>query len=338
MATPTASRPLPCHEDPELGEREFVIPAEHDFEQQEGQRLALMPADIADRMTAGALRKSAFYPPANKTKLYFGDTLSAANFTWIRAVLLHSTETANLPGYQGGKSAPNLTGVPNVARRRIDWFHHYRLNQSSRALKNLDGGVQTNLSNIVQAELVGTTAKGGPGMFLPNAPDWWHKSLAAFLDFMHDEWGVPLVSTVSWKSYPPSYGRNNGVRLEGPRWLGYHGILAHQHAAENDHGDVLLDITKTLRFARGNEDDMPLNADDKGWISAEVAKQVAANNDDLIRTLLRTDLGKVGGNDSVQVALQDSLAQLRRVGPIIDNIQTQLNARGGTDAVQGDIA
>lgn len=238
----------PCHEDPRLGEQDETTPLDHIMAPQlESLRAMHLQSQEGDTPLplAATLGKSAFYPSANRTRLYFGDTLGGVAFSYVRAIVMHSTETSGLPGYQGGKSAPNLTADFNEERQRIDWYHHYRLNQSSRALVH-PAGVQTNNSNVIQIECVGTTAKGGPGTYLPNAPDWWLDDMAEFFAFMHVQWGIPLRSTVSWESYPSSYGLRNGVRLGASAWLGYSGILAHQHVFGNDHGDVWLNMIQEI--------------------------------------------------------------------------------------------
>lgn len=314
----------PCHEDPLLGEQDVTEEdiRLHKQREQLHARMLYVP-DPQPRALTGGLRKSAFYPPADRSSHFFGNSHSAVNFSWVRAIVWHSTETSGMPGYQGGASAPNLTCYPDVKAKKLRWYHHFRLNQSSRALVH-PSGVQTNNSNVIQVEQIGTCAKGGPGMYLPEAPDWYLEGIAEFMKFMHDEWGVPLETHVRWKAYPDSYGTNNGVRLSAPSWLAYSGQLAHEHVYGNLHGDVLLAITKALAFANpGKEEDMPLNAEDKKWI----ADQIAANNDDLVRALLRTDLGKPGGLDTVGIALQEGLANSRHALENTNGIITRLDAK-----------
>lgn len=252
QTTPDAA-PVACHEDPRLGEQE-VTPVDRAVHPQLESMRALRLQSHDDETPLpllATLGKAAFYPPANRTTQYWGSTLGGVNFSFVRAVVMHSTETSGWPGYQGGKSAPNLSANPNHSSKKLDWRHHYRLNQSSRALVH-PAGVQTNNSNVIQIECIGTTAKGGPGMYLPDAPDWWIDSMAEFFGFMHEQWGVPLRSTVTWKSYPASYGLSNGVRLGASSWLNYSGFLGHQHVFGNDHGDVWLRmINEIIKRAGG---------------------------------------------------------------------------------------
>lgn len=324
--------PVPCHEDPELAQEDPDLAEQpEELEQRLRQFLRAQPPEVAEQLTAAGLAKSPWYPPANRTKYFFGDRLSAVNFDHVRIALLHSTETSGMPGYQGGLTAPNLTGQPNFARKRIDWFHHFRLNQSSRALKHPQGTVSTNTTSIVQVELIGTTVKGGPGLYLYDAPGWWYRDVAAFLKFMHDDWGVPLVTPRTWKMWDASYGARNGIRYTtDSEWLAAHGVIAHMHARNNDHGDVPLQIEKLLQLA-GNEEDMPLTEPEWARLNKMIDESIAANNGDLIRALLRTDLGKVGGNDSVQIALQDGLANSRHLVKTTDAIKARLDTPTATD-------
>jgi peptidoglycan hydrolase-like protein with peptidoglycan-binding domain len=253
-----------CHDDPRLGEQDVTdldVAMQQTRESVNALKLQQGSPEELPLPLEATLRKAAFYPPANRTAQFYGDRMSAVNFSFIRAVVLHSTETSGMPGYQGGASAPNLTAIPDFTNKKLVWRHHWRLNQSARALVH-PSGVQTNNSNVVQVELVGTTARGGPGLFIPDAPEWWEDELAKFLAFMHQQWGVPLTSSVRWKSYPASYGTSNGVRLSASSWLAYKGVLAHQHVYGNDHGDVWLDkIKRILAKAGGAVVDPPTRPD-----------------------------------------------------------------------------
>lgn len=200
------------------------------------------------------MTRAIYYPKANRTAQWFSNDWASVIFSSVRAVVLHTTETSGWPGYDGGGSAPNLTAYPDPINKRLLWRHHFGLNESSRALKNLGGGVNTNTTNVVQVELIGTCDRGGPGLYWPTAPDWALAGIADFLSFMRDEWGVPLSSNVRWISYPDSYGTSNGVRLSGSSWLAYRGVLGHQHVAENDHGDPgNINIGRILEIAKGDD-------------------------------------------------------------------------------------
>lgn len=181
------------------------------------------------------------YPGASLTHWYQDTYPGSAMDT--NTVLWHSTEGRTLPSYGGGASAPNLTALPDFGARRLRWFQHFDVDRSARALVNEDGGVQTNTLNVCQVEIVGTcdpstsATWGGSGLYMPNLPDWVVRDLAEFAKWMYENHGVPLTSNVTFKPYPASYGRLNGVRMSQAKWNGYAGHCGHQHAPENLHGD-----------------------------------------------------------------------------------------------------
>ncbi|MFD9225358.1 hypothetical protein ACFWDI_36360 [Streptomyces sp. NPDC060064] len=181
--------------------------------------------------------------------------------------VMHTTEGRTVPDYGGGASAPNFTAMPDISNKRLRWFQHFDFDVSSRALVNKAGGVDTNTANAVQIELVGTCDErhatswdgkraGVDYIFWPDAPDWALAELGKFVKWAHDEHGIPLRSTVTWKPYNKgqaggSYGAN-GVRLSGSQWNAYYGWLGHQHVPENDHGDPgNLDFARVLAHATG---------------------------------------------------------------------------------------
>ena len=218
------------------------------------------------------------YPSANTTRwyqnTYGGDSMESNVIVW------HSTEGTALPDYSGGALAPNLTALPDFAARKLSWFQHFDFDTSSRALRNLAGGVQTNTLNVAQVEIVGTcdptthakwAQAGRTHLYMPELPDWVIRDLAAFAKWANANHGVPLTSSVTFKAYPGSYGAN-GVRMSGTAWTAFNGHCGHQHVPENDHGDpgnfpmaAILNAAKT-GTTPPQEDDMPT--------AAEVAKAV----------------------------------------------------------------
>lgn len=231
--------------------------------------------------------KALYYPDANRTVQNFANAYPGVIFSSLRAVVLHTTETSGWPGYSGGASAPTFTALPDYTNKRLVWRQHFPLNMSARALKNLSGGVNTNTTNVVQIELVGTSDKNGPGMFWPNAPDWALQDLADFLLWLHVEWGVATTSKVKWVSYPASYGFNASQRLNGDEWMAFRGICGHEHVPENDHGDPgLFPMARLQTFL---EEELALSADDKTYIknTAQAVVDAAASDlDDQTRKAL----------------------------------------------------
>lgn len=198
------------------------------------------------------------YPGAS-TAYWYGSKYPGSAME-VNVVVWHSTEGRSLPDYAGGSMAPNLTAVPDFAAKRIVWYQHFDFDVSSRALRNLSGGVETNTLNVCQVEVVGTCdpathekwrAAGYPHLFMPDLPDWVVRDLGAFARWAQDNHGVPLSSDVTWKAYPGSYGVN-GVRMTGAQWNAFKGHCGHQHVPENDHGDPgMFPMAAILTAAKG---------------------------------------------------------------------------------------
>lgn len=196
-------------------------------------------------------------------------------------VCLHTTESIDWPGYDGGATAPNLTAKPNLRGCRLDVRQHFPLDMSSRALRNLTGGVETNTLNVIQIELVGTCdpkhrrswngsgdfVAGRDYIFWPDAPEWLLKELGRTLADVADECpNLPLKDAAprGWLPYPSSFGNNHGQRLTFAEWRHAVGVLGHQHVAENSHGDPgNIAIGDILAYARAAQD--PATVKPKMW-------------------------------------------------------------------------
>jgi len=176
-------------------------------------------------------------PDATKDHVKTGGTF--AERTDPKGVL-HTTESFSWPTYSGWTIPPHVTikpipGVGVVVRQHVSFA------ESAFALRNLDGGVQTNRDYAFQFELIGTcdpaTAKNFGYYFWPNADD------EVLIDLFKKvilpvsvAFNIPLQS-LPFKAYPSSYGTGNTVRLSGNQWDNYTGWCGHQHVPENVHGD-----------------------------------------------------------------------------------------------------
>ena len=181
------------------------------------------------------------YPGASSSYWYEG--VYPGDRQEVNVVVLHTTEGTTLPSYGGGSSAPNFTAVPDLKNKKLIWYQHYYVDSSSRALRNLSGGVQTNTNNVCQVELVGTCdprthAKWSSSshIYWPDAPQWALDEVAEFLAWMNVNHDVPLSGPSVWRSYPDSYGDNDS-RMTFSEWNAFKGVCGHQHVPENDHGD-----------------------------------------------------------------------------------------------------
>jgi len=207
------------------------------------------------------------YTRANTEVQWFQDDFPGADLHLTKdteVVVLHTTESTDWPGYDGGAKAPNYTGKPNLKACRIDWRAHFPDEKSSRALRNLAGGVETNTLNAVQVELVGTcdpihkttwgTLKAGVDyIYWPNAPRWALNGVGAFLADQHKRHGLKLEA-LTFQAYPASFGARgatNTVRMSFEQWRAFAGVCGHQHVPENSHGDPGdIDIDTILARAK----------------------------------------------------------------------------------------
>ena len=176
------------------------------------------------------------YPPAT----WKGDGESGGSYLegipW--RVVLHTTETEGIPSYGGGSSAPHLTYVPDTGR----WYQHTDLGVAARALRNLDGGVQTNRARALQVEIVcysdRNIAEDDPSdrIWVGELTPSHLEPLSEFLRWCSSQYGVHLF----WPGQQAlSYSQANasGFRMSSAEWEDFSGVCGHQHVPENDHWD-----------------------------------------------------------------------------------------------------
>lgn len=174
---------------------------------------------------------------ANTTAQWYADDYEGSVFTRLDKLLLHSTETKSWPGYGGGASAPNATYHPGLRQIR----QHYPNLMSSRALRDPSGtAVRENRDNVFQLEIIAfsnySLARQYGGLWIGDLTDSHFTDLAQIAKELNQYHRLPLSSTVQWKEGQKTYV--SGVRLSGPSYDAYRGILAHMHASGNTHWDV----------------------------------------------------------------------------------------------------
>lgn len=229
--------------------------------------------------------------------------------------LWHTTETDGWPGYGSGYF-PHLT--VSAASGRFVARQHIGFTRAGRALRNESGGVQTNRLTRCQVEIVTRADIVDTRGLDPAMVD----GLADLAEWLRANWGVPKTCGVTFKPYPSSYGKGNGVRLSPGAWERYAGWLGHQHAPENDHGDPgALDWRPILGATATEEADMPLDQDAKNWIEG----RLDAHNEEIIREIkaayrlaARGEYAD-GTTDPDSTHYQDSQrATYERVGEVLD--------------------
>lgn len=190
------------------------------------------------------------YPKANYTLAFYGNTYPGLMMNEGKfGETLHSSETINLPSYNGGKTSPNQTYDP----RSRKWFGHFLVNQSATALKDPDSTPvkenrvtnQTEIlaySDMSKADMVG-------GLRITDLTVENLDDLAAFLYFLSVEWGVELKAAPKWYYYPKSYGQTD-IRFSSAAFSSWRGVNAHMHVPGNDHGDTYPNIEYMIAKAK----------------------------------------------------------------------------------------
>ena len=195
------------------------------------------------------------YPKAT----WKGDGKTGGTFTGAPfKVVLHTTETSSLPDYAGGNSAPHLTYNPKTR----DWVQHTDMTNAARALRNLAGGVETNRANALQVEIICYSAKNiaqqsTSRLWVGDLDDLAYEDLREFIAWT----GVPVV----WpgrQAFSYSEANTAGFRLQPDEWIGWNGIVGHQHIPENDHWDPgALDWSKIIEGG-----DLPLTEKEENTV------------------------------------------------------------------------
>jgi len=167
-------------------------------------------------------------------------------------IVLHSTEGSTLQG------AVNTLRTNNSMSHEV-WDIDYRqrvqlvpLDRPARTLVNLPGGVETNnRGGVIQVEIVGWASRysrdqagATAGPIMDELDDDQLRWLGAQVRDLCAQTGTPFEFPLPFLPYPRSYGAN-GVRMNGAQWLSVHGVVGHQHAPENAHGDPgALDVAR----------------------------------------------------------------------------------------------
>lgn len=193
--------------------------------------------------------------------------------------VLHSTETGlAVPSYSGGSKAPHVTGLPDMANRRITWYQHFGFDRMSRALAHPSGTVETNRLRAFQVELVGFCDRqlwekaGRPGIYWPEAPSWALDEVAAMMRRVEGELGIAR-SSLPAQQWATTYGTGSKARFSEKEWTDFGGWCAHGHVPGNSHWDPgKIDIDYLLGDAPGAlEDEVPepiatLSLDGHVWV------------------------------------------------------------------------
>lgn len=195
-----------------------------------------------------------YYPKGHLVipKHYTGNKLD-----YWEKIVLHTTEAVkynpSTESYYGHQLWPHGTlyrqpsGLWTIA-------NHLPLERTSACMRNQAGGVQTNNDGCIQLEIAWTA---GEAQFLPKEA---LNELARWIAWVCDETGIPRTFIDDFHYYPPENGYRLGRepwRLRGSAWNNFRGILGHQHADENVHGDTGKIDVPYLRSILQEEDEVP---------------------------------------------------------------------------------
>lgn len=193
---------------------------------------------------------AAWYPPANRSQ--DRSQFSGINMPQISKCLLHSTETQGWPSYP--TFAPQFTYNPWTHQ----WRQHMPLPRSASTLADPSWtAIRENRDNIVQVEIIGYCDPQRWPVYGKNVEQMDSQAindLGQFIAWLHVEWEVPLtaIPTELWVGYPKSYGVNAPQRLSESAFDRFTGVLGHQHACGNSHGDPgRINIDAIMAAAKG---------------------------------------------------------------------------------------
>lgn len=160
---------------------------------------------------------------------------SYLNAPW--RVVIHTTETVGTPGYDDGKSSPHVTYNPKT---RI-FVQHTPFTTACRALRNLEGGVQTNRNNALQLEIVCYSDKSvaderATRLWVGDLPDTAYTDIATFLKTLtkYYNFNFKLIRIPRPK---PRFGYDSPARMGEQEWNEFNGLCGHFEVPEQTHWD-----------------------------------------------------------------------------------------------------
>ena len=183
-------------------------------------------------------------------------------------IVIHTTETAGLPGYREGSVAPHFTigvgdpgSMPREQRGRVRIWQHISLDRTASALRHNPGTIETNHmgAHCVQIECItyiGDQDKAGIVGNKGKFPKALSKALAGLIDEI-----VATLDDININLHPDtwsssgSYGVTAKQRLTEAEWERFNGICGHEHVPNNTHWDPgAFDIDAFTKLLSGRSD------------------------------------------------------------------------------------
>lgn len=172
-------------------------------------------------------------------------------------LVLHSTETRTLPGYNDGNSAPHVTFNP----LDLAFTQHLGFDRSAGAMRNAAGGVETNADGAIQIEVICYSdhriADEVKGLRSDQLSDRAYTALAAAVAGIGRAYSIPMTPYPQKITDGRCYGTNSPCRmtngewdqrvlLDGTPW----GVCGHRNVPENTHWDPgSIDIVRICNEA-----------------------------------------------------------------------------------------
>jgi hypothetical protein len=192
-------------------------------------------------------------------------------------IVIHTTETARLPGYRDGGVAPHFTigvgdpgSLPKEETGKVRIWQHISLDRTASALKHNPGTIETNHmgAHCIQIECItyigdqeNAGIVGNKGKF----PGALSKALAGLVDEI-----TAVLGDINITIYPErwsssgSYGEGASQRLTEDEWERFNGICGHEHVPNNTHWDPgAFDIEEFMGYITAEDGLDPGGTDDR---------------------------------------------------------------------------
>jgi hypothetical protein len=189
------------------------------------------------------------YPPARAKMDGTGPGTWSQRGKW--KIVIHTTETLGLPGYEDGQFAPHVTYWP----KHRTWTQHFKFSRPAEAIKGFDD------DKVIQMETVCYSDKGiadgNGGLWVAKLSDQHLDDIAAFLRWVMGHLDIPA----KWperQAFSSGEAKAPGFRFTEAGFLDFGGLLGHQHTpAPNDHWDPgALPWERLLARLEKEDDDM----------------------------------------------------------------------------------
>lgn len=179
--------------------------------------------------------------------VWLGDGQSGGSYTsGPYKIVLHTTETSGMPGYNNGGSAPHVTYDPEDRT----FYQHTEFGTAARSLRNLPGNVQTNRDSALQLEIICYSNKAGADqkpyrLWVGDLSDEHYEDIAGFCAQLVEQYGVKAECRQPRGT--PKYGYDSPARMSFDEWDSFGGICGHFEVPEQTHWDPgALDIERIV--------------------------------------------------------------------------------------------